>query len=110
MLTIKRTCTNKIITQAIAYGDQPLTAILPKDANDCIYSNDSDELQALLNQNANAFVVFNQHSEARSRVDELETDDEQIIIEIRQETRGVLGLKAQYKKNRPDETLELHYL
>jgi hypothetical protein len=34
MLTIKRTCTNKIITQAIAYDDQPLTAILPQNAED----------------------------------------------------------------------------
>lgn len=109
MLAIKRTCANKIITQAIAYGDQPLTAIMPKDADDCIYSNDSDELQALLNQNADAFVIFNQHSEARSRVNKLETDDQQIMIEIRQETRGVLGLKAQYKKSRPDESLELIY-
>ena len=109
MLTIKRTCTNKIITQAIAYGDQPLTAILPKDADDCIYSNDSEELQALLDQNTDAFVVYNQHPHARSQIAKLETDDGQIIIEIRQETRGVLGLEARYKNSLPGETLELLY-
>ena len=110
MLTIKRTSTNKIITQAIAYGEQPLTAILPQDADDCIYCNDSDELQALLNRNTGAYLVYNQHPEARSRVEDLEIGDQQIMIEIRQETRGVLGLKAQYKNSHPDETLELHYL
>lgn len=109
MLTIKRTCTNKIITQAIACGDQPLTAILPKDADDCIYSDDTAELQALLNQNTDAFVVYNQHPEARSQIKKLETVDQQIMIEIRQEIRGVLGLEARYKSSDPGETLELIY-
>ncbi len=90
MLTIKRTCTNRVITQAIGYVDWPLTAILPRDAD--------------------AFIVYKQHPEARSRVEKLETNDQQIMIEICQETRRVLGLKAQYKKTRPDEVLELHYL
>ena len=109
MLTIKRTCTNKIITQAIAIGEQPLTAILPKDADDCIYSNDSQELQALLDKNSGAFVIFNQHPEAKSQVTSLETGEEQVMIEIHQETRGVLGLEARLKNSPPGETLELVY-
>ena len=109
MLAIKRTCTNKIITQAISYGDRPLTAILPKDAEDCIYSDDSAELQALLSQYSDAFVVYNQHPEARSQITKLETGDRQIMIEIRQEIRGVLGLQARFKNSPPGETLELVY-
>jgi len=110
MLKIKRTCTNKIITQAIAYGDQPLTAILLKEADDCIYSDNSVELQGLLDQNTDAFVVYNQHPEARLQVAKLETSDRQIMIEIRQEIRGVLGLEARYKNSHSGEPLELVYL
>ena len=109
MLTIKRTCTNKIITQAIAYGDQPLTAILPKDADDCIYSNDSEELQALLDQNTDAFVVYNQHPDAIKLVQQLQLPDAQVFVEISQDTRGVLGLHAIRKHGNLQETLELIY-
>jgi len=109
MLTIKRICTNKIITQALAYGDKPLTAILPRNADDCFYSSDSAELQALLDQHDNAFVVYNQHPQARAIVAELTTDDQQIMLKIRQETRGVLGLEARHKNSAAGETLELIY-
>ena len=109
MLTIKRTCTNNIITQAIAYDDQPLTAILPQNAEDCIYSEDSNQLQTLLNKYPGAFIVYNQHPQARERIESLDTDDRQILLEIHQETRGVLGLEARYKNSNPDETLELIY-
>jgi len=109
MLTIKRTCTNKIITQAIASGDQPLTAILAQGAEDCIYSEDSAQLQTLLNRDPDAFIVFNQHPLARKRIESLDTNDRQVFLEIHQETRGVLGLEARYKSSKPNETLELIY-
>ena len=109
MLTIKRSCSNKIITQAIAYNDQPLTAILPQNSEDCIYSDSSEQLQSLLNKNPDAYIVFNQHPQARQRVESLDTGDRQVLLEIHQETRGVLGLEARYKSSGPGETLELVY-
>ncbi|MDH5356010.1 MAG: hypothetical protein OEY09_16325 [Gammaproteobacteria bacterium] len=106
MLTIKRSCTNRIITRALAAGDQPFTAILLPDAEDCIPTTD---LAQLINRNPGSMIVYNQHPEALDRIKSLQTPDLQIIIEICQETRGVLGLQAKYKNSPAGEILELIY-
>jgi hypothetical protein len=62
-----------------------------------------------LNKNPDAFIVYNQHPQARERIESLDTGNRQILLEIRQETRGVLGLEARYKNSKPGDTLELIY-
>ncbi len=106
MLTIKRSCSNRIITRALAAGDQPFTAILLPEAEDCIPATDLPQLFA---QNPGSMIVYNQHPEALNQVKNLQTPEQQIIIEIRQETRGVLGLQAKYKNSPAGEILELIY-
>lgn len=107
MLTIKRSCSNRIITRALAAADQPFTAILVPQAEDCIPA--TDDLAQLFAQNPGSMIVYNQHPDALNRVKNLQTPEQQIIIEIRQETRGVLGLQAKYKNSPLGEILELIY-
>ena len=109
MVSIKRTCANKIITRVLSVGDQPFTAVLPRDADDCMVESDSHSLQVLLNQNPGALVIYNQHPQALLALDKLDINDRQIVIEVRQETRGVLGLQASYYKSAPQQLLELVY-
>lgn len=109
MLTIKRTCANKIITRVLTVGDQPFTAVLPGDADDCVVAEDSQSLQELLHRNPGASVVYNQHPQARAELDNLNLDEQQIVIEVRQETRGVLGLQARYYNSNPEQYIELVY-
>jgi len=109
MLTINRCCSNRIITRALALDGQAYTAILPPQAEYCIDAENVTELQDLLNSNPGAMIVFNQHPDALERVKQLETSDQQIVIEIRQETRGVLGLQARYINAKSGEVLELIY-
>ena len=109
MLTINRCCSNRIITHALALDGQPYTAVLPQQADDCITAENIDELQNLLNSNPGSMVVYNQHPESIERVNQLEATDQQIILEIRQETRGVLGLQARYINAKADAALELIY-
>ena len=106
MLTIKRSCSNRIITRALAAGDHPFTAILLPEAEDCIPAAD---LQQFFAQNPGSMIVYNQHPDALNLVKNLQTPEQQIIIEIRQETRGVLGLQAKYKNSPAGEILELIY-
>ena len=109
MLTIKRTCANKIITRVLAGGDRPFTAILLPDADDCVEADDSQPMWELLKQNPNSTVIYNQHPLAQAELDKLDLDGQQIVIEVRQETRGVLGLQARYYKNTPGQFIELVY-
>lgn len=109
MLTIKRTCTNKIITRVLTAGDQPFTAILPPDADDCIVANDETSLQSLLEGNPGAYIIYNQHSQAWASLAPLNLDGRQIVIEVRQETRGVLGLQARYYNSPAEDVIELVY-
>lgn len=109
MLTIKRTCTNKIITRALAHESRPLLAILLPDADDCLPCSDLQHMNQLLGQNPDAIVVYNQHPRATEFIDKLQAPVAQIFIEIRQDTKGVLGLHALRKKNGQVITLELVY-
>ena len=109
MLTIKRTCTNKIITRALGHDSKPMLAILLPNAEDCIPCADPQQLSKLLEENSDAIIVYNQHFAARQMIEALELSEAQIFIEIRQDTRGVLGLHALRNQSGQRETLELVY-
>ncbi len=107
MLTIKRTCANKIITRVLAADDQPFTAVLMPDAEDCIPGSDGQSLQDLINRHPGAMVIYNQHPQAQACLNALKVDARQLVIEVRQETLGVLGLQARYINSEPDDVIEL---
>jgi hypothetical protein len=109
MLTIKRSCSYRIITRALQVDDQPLVALLMPGADDCEPCLDQDQLQASLDSNPQAIVVYNQQADARVMVEKLKTPAAQIYIEIRQDTKGVLGLHAIRYRGQEPETLELIY-
>ena len=109
MLTINRCCSNRIITRALALEGSPYTALLPQSGEDCISADNTSELQNLLNANPGGMIVYNQHPDALARIEQLQTSDHQIVLEIRQETRGVLGLQARYMRANAGEALELVY-
>ncbi len=109
MLTIKRTCSNKIITRALDSEDKPLVALLIPGAEDCEVYTDPGRLQADLDTNSQAMIVYNQQAEAVAMVQGLEVPPQQVFIEIRQDTKGVLGLQAYYKKDHAPEAMELFH-
>ncbi len=109
MLTIKRTCSNKIITRALDTEDRPLVALLMPGAEDCEVCLDREQLQARLEAEPQAMIVYNQQADAIALVESLEVAPAQVFIEIRQDTRGVLGLQAYHKKDHAPEALELFH-
>ena len=109
MLTIKRTCSNKIITRALDTEDRPLVALLTPGAEDCEVCLDGAQLQARLETDPQAMIVYNQQADAIALVESLEVAPAQVFIEIRQDTRGVLGLQAYHKKDHAPEALELFH-
>ena len=109
MLTIQRSCSYKIITRALQSDGEPLVGILPPGAEDCDYTLDLNQLQAGLKANPGAFIVYNQHADAVALIDQLTMGADQVLIEIRQDTKGVLGLQAMRKIGPETETLELIY-
>ena len=109
MLTINRSCSYRIITRAVQMEDQPLVALLMPAGEDCEPCLDHNQLQASLDANAEAIIVYNQQAEARALVESLNTAAAQIYIEIRQDTKGVLGLHAFRHQGQKPETLELIY-
>jgi hypothetical protein len=109
MLTIKRSCSYKIITHAVQLNNAPLVALLMPQAEDCKYCLDQHQLQTGLDASPQAIIVYNQHSEALALVALLNVPATQIFIEIRQDTRGVLGLHATRRREHEVETLELIY-
>jgi len=109
MLTIKRTCSNKIITRALDSEDKPLIALLMPNAEDCEVCIDRDQLKAGLEANPQAIIVYNQQADAIALVKNLEVPPQQVFIEIRQDTKGVLGLQAYHKRDHAPEALELFH-
>ncbi len=109
MLTIRRSCSYKIITRAVQTENRSLVATLLPGADDCDICDDRNQLQASLNANPAIIIVYNQHPDAIVLVDSLDTPAAQIFIEIRQDTKGVLGLHAIRQRNQSPETLELIY-
>jgi len=84
-------------------------ALLMPAADDCEPCIDKDQLQARLDANPRAIIVYNQQADAISLVQSLRVTAAQIYIEIRQDTRGVLGLHAILKPNDVAQTIELIY-
>ena len=109
MLTIRRSCSYRIITRAVNAVDCPLVALLPPDAADCEPCLDAAQLQAAVQQCPQTIIVYNQHADALALVASLELPEDQIYIEIRQDTKGVLGLHALRQRQSDNETLELIY-
>ena len=109
MLTIKRSCSNRIITRALDAAGKPLAALLQPGAEDCEVCVDAGQLRARLEAEPNAIIVYNQQTDAVSLVDGLEVAPEPVFIETRQDTRGVLGLQAFGKQNHASEALELFH-
>ncbi len=109
MLTIKRNCSYRIITRAVQLGDQPLVALLMPGGEDCEPCLDQNQLQARLDASPQAIVVYSQQAKARTIVESLNTSSSQIYIEIRQDTKGVLGLHAIRYRGQKPETQELIY-
>ena len=109
MLTIKRTCSNKIITRALECEGQPLVALLEPGAEDCEVCFDRNQLQTALKARPEAMVVYNQQADAIALVESLDVSPAQVFIEIRQDTKGVLGLQAYHNKDHEAEALELFH-
>jgi len=109
MLTIKRSCSYRIITRAVHMDDQSLVALLMPGGEDCEPCLDQNQLQARLDKHPEAIIVYNQQADARALVENLKTPTTQVYIEIRQDTKGVLGLHAIRYRDRKPETLELIY-
>ena len=109
MLTIKRSCSYKIITRAVQMDGQPLVALLMPEGEDCDPCFDQHQLQASLDASPGAIIVYNQHADAQALVENLKTHVAQVFIEIRQDTKGVLGLQAFHRPGQKPETLELIY-
>jgi len=109
MMTIRRSCSYRIITRAVNAEGQPLVGLLAPGADDCELCVDANQLQAALKARADTVIVYNQHADALALVDTLNLPESQVFIEIRQDTKGVLGLHA-VRRSKPDnETLELIY-
>ncbi len=106
-LTIQRSCSYRIITRAVNLEGQPLVALLTPGAADCEPCLDQHQLQAGLDARPETIIVYNQHAEALALVDELTVPRSQVFIEIRQDTKGVLGLHAISSSSDSPETLEL---
>jgi hypothetical protein len=109
MLTIKRNCSYRIITRAVQMEGQPLVALLTPADEDCEPCLDQNQLQTSLDASPETIIVYNQQADARALVKSLTTPPSQIFIEIRQDTKGVLGLHAFRYQDQEPETLELIY-
>ena len=109
MMTIKRSCSYRIITRAVNAEGQPLVGLLTPRADDCEPCLDSGKLQAALKASTDNVIVYNQHADALALVDTLSVPASQVFIEIRQDTKGVLGLHAVRRSQPDNETLELIY-
>lgn len=88
---------------------RPLVALLMPAGEDCEPCLDQHQLQVNLDANPEAIIVYNQQADAGALVEKLNTPATQIFIEIRQDTKGVLGLHAFRHRGQKSETLELIY-
>ena len=109
MPTIRRKASYRIITRAVQHDGEPITGLLPASAEDIEPCSDGADLQARLRERPEAIVVYNQHPAARALVESLDFPPQQVFIEIRQDTKGVLGLHAMRRDGAFDQTLELIY-
>ena len=108
-LAIQRDCSYRIITRAVNLEGRPLVALLMPDAADCEPCLDQHQLQTSLDAHPEAIIVYNQHAEALALMDKLMVPNSQVFIEIRQDTKGVLGLHAISNRHESPQTLALIY-
>ena len=93
MLKIDRSCSQRIITTALQHQSGPLLGLL--DASWFKFETyPDDQSLAAMESQPDAIVVHNQNSQARTSVTAMDLPASQIVIEIREETKGVLGLQA----------------
>lgn len=109
MLTIRRTCGNRIITRALNAEGRPLVALLLPGAENCEICVDAQQLQERPGAESEAIIVYNQHADSIALIDGLEAGPAQVFIEMRQDTKGVLGLQAYRKRGHASEALELFH-
>ena len=79
------------------------------DAEDCEPCSDAQQLHNLLKESSDAIIVYNQHQDSIKLIQQVAPLPAQILIEIRQDTKAVLGLHAIRKGRHQQETLELIY-
>ena len=108
-MTIRRSCSYRIITRAVNAVGQPLVGLLTPGAEDYEPCLDADQLQTAVKARTDTVIVYNQHADAIALVNTLNLPKSQVFIEIRQDTKGVLGLHAVRGKEPDIETLELIY-
>ena len=77
--------------------------------SDCETFLDQNQLQASLEAHPEAIIVYNQQVEALALVDRLTVPGSQVFIEVRQDTRGVLGLHAISNRDDSPKALDLIY-
>ena len=94
MLKIDRSCSQRIITSALKHQNKPLLGLLDASCQQFSAFDDSDSLVAALAKQPDAIVVHNQNPDARSTINTMNLSPAQIVIEVREETKGVLGLLA----------------
>jgi hypothetical protein len=94
MLNIYRKAAINLITWAINSDGKALVGLLSPQDEDCRVYTDSAELRELIKQNDGDMVVYNQHPKAVEFATSLFPEITRTLIEIRQDTKGVLGLQA----------------
>lgn len=106
MLKIDRSCSQRIITTAIKHSSEALLGLLDASGSRFQTYPDGEQLLAALASEPTAMIVHNQHNQARSAIASLDLPASQIVIEIREETRGVLGLQATRQGDHSEISME----
>ena len=94
MLKIERSCSQRIITAALKNPSSALLGLLDAEGVQFTIYPDQQSLNEALMSQPGAIVVHNQNHEAKTSIAEMNLSDSQLVIEIREETKGVLGLQA----------------
>lgn len=94
MIKIDRSCSQRIITIALQHPTSPLIGLLDASGKRFSTYPDSNALSNALQAQSDAIIVHNQHEDARSSVAAQTLSASQVVIEIREDTKGVLGLQA----------------
>lgn len=106
MLTIRHTCSNRIIARAFEAEGKPLVALLLPGTEDREGCETARQLQARLDAEPGAIIVYNQQADGVRTVDRREASAARFFIEVRRDTRDVPGLQAYHKQDRGAEALE----
>lgn len=94
MLKIDRSCSQRIITTALKHHAKPMLGLLDASGQQFSAYPDRETLVDALAKHPDAIVVHNQNPDARSMINTMDLSAAQIVIEVREETKGVLGLLA----------------